>query len=101
MIGGVFRSRQENWQGNDRQGNDKTIFLDTVAARPEVGVKSKLFQAALAKDVFHVPGLLCYADNSTRRKPDKEMRISFGGASEENIREGIKRLGAVLRKVFR
>jgi len=27
-----------------------------------------------------------------------EMRISFGSASEENIREGIKRLGGALRK---
>jgi len=26
------------------------------------------------------------------------MRISFGSASDENIREGIKRLGKVLKK---
>jgi len=62
------------------------------------GVKSKLFQAALAKNVFYVPGVLCYAEDSTRHKPDNEMRISFGGASEENILEGIKRLGTVLTK---
>ena len=64
------------------------------------GMKSKLFQAALAKDVFYVPGLLCYAGDSTRRKPDNEMRISFGSASEENIREGIKRLGLVLTELL-
>jgi len=62
------------------------------------GVKSKIFQAALKNDVLYVPGELCYADDSSRRKPVNEMRISFGSASEENIREGIKRLGAVLRK---
>jgi len=33
-----------------------------------------------------------------RRKPNHEMRIGFGNASEENIREGIKRLGKVLRE---
>lgn len=60
------------------------------------GVKSKAFQAALKNDVLYVPGELCYADDSFRRKPDNEMRISFGSASEANIREGIKRLGAVL-----
>ncbi|MFO1487321.1 MAG: PLP-dependent aminotransferase family protein [Verrucomicrobiota bacterium] len=60
------------------------------------GPKSKLFQAALAKDVFYVPGVLCYAEDSSRRQPAHEMRLSFGGASEENIREGVKRLGAVL-----
>jgi DNA-binding transcriptional MocR family regulator len=33
-----------------------------------------------------------------RRKPNHEMRISFGNASEADIREGIRRLGKVLRK---
>ena len=62
------------------------------------GVKSKVFQAALKADVLYVPGELCYADDPARPKPDHEMRISFGSASDENIREGIKRLGAVLKK---
>lgn len=64
------------------------------------GAKSKFFKTALAHDVLYVPGELCYADDPTRRKPDHEMRISFGSASEANIREGIKRLGAVLREMF-
>jgi len=62
------------------------------------GVKSNVFQTALKNDVLYVPGELCYADDPTRKKPNHEMRISFGSASEEDIREGIKRLGAVLRK---
>ena len=62
------------------------------------GVNSKVFQAALKADVLYVPGELCYADDPSRAKPDNEMRISFGSASDENIREGIKRLGAVLKK---
>jgi 2-aminoadipate transaminase len=62
------------------------------------GVKSKVFQAALKADVLYVPGELCYADDPARARPDHEMRISFGSASEENIRNGIKRLGTVLRK---
>jgi 2-aminoadipate transaminase len=66
----------------------------------KAGTKSKIFQAALAADVLYVPGELCYADDSTRRKPENEMRLSFGSASEANIREGIKRLGAVLRKLL-
>jgi 2-aminoadipate transaminase len=65
------------------------------------GVDSKVFKAALAADVLYVPGMLCYADDSTRRKPDNEMRISFGSATEQNIREGIRRLGAVLTKAMR
>ena len=65
------------------------------------GLKSKVFQLALKNDVLYVPGGVCYADDPARPKPDHEMRISFGSASENNIREGIKRLGEVLRKVLR
>jgi len=43
-----------------------------------------------------VPGELCYAADLTRRKPNHEMRLSFGGATETNVRQGIARLGAVL-----
>lgn len=64
------------------------------------GVKSKFFKSALARDVLYVPGELCYADDPTRRNPDHEMRLSFGGASERNIREGIKRLGGVLQEML-
>jgi 2-aminoadipate transaminase len=60
------------------------------------GIKSKVFQAALKHDVLYVPGELCYADDPSRAKPDHEMRLSFGCASEANIREGITRLGAVV-----
>jgi 2-aminoadipate transaminase len=62
------------------------------------GVKSKVFQSALKNDVLYVPGELCYADDPSRAKPDHEMRISFGIASGENIRKGIKRLGKVLKQ---
>ncbi len=62
------------------------------------GVNSKLFQAALKHDVLYVPGELCYADDPARRKPANEMRLSFGNASEANIREGIRRLGAMLQQ---
>jgi 2-aminoadipate transaminase len=62
------------------------------------GVKSKIFQAALKNDVLYVPGELCYADDPWRRKPVNGLRISFGSASVDNIRAGIRRLGAVLRR---
>jgi len=62
------------------------------------GLKSKVFQTALKSDVLYVPGELCYADDPSRANPDNEMRISFGSATEANIRKGIARLGAVLKK---
>ena len=75
-------------------------FWARLPKKISAGVKSKVFQAALKADVLYVPGELCYADDPSRKKPDNEMRISFGSASVDNIREGIRRLGAVLRKAL-
>jgi 2-aminoadipate transaminase len=63
------------------------------------GVKSKLFRTALARDVLYVPGELCYADDAARRKPNRDMRISFGGAADGDIPIGIARLGMILREL--
>lgn len=71
-------------------------FWVRLPRRLRTGAQSKLFQTALAQDVLYVPGRLCYAHDPTRCRPDHEMRLSFGGASEANIRAGIARLGAVL-----
>lgn len=65
----------------------------------KTGPKSKLFRAALENDVLYVPGALCYCDDATRRKPDHEMRLSFGGATENSIRQGVARLGKVLSRL--
>jgi 2-aminoadipate transaminase len=73
-------------------------FWARLPKNVSTGIKSKVFQTALRNDVLYVPGEICYADDPSRRKPDHEMRISFGSASEEEIREGIRRLGKVLRK---
>ena len=67
----------------------------------QTGPKSKLFQKALARDVLYVPGELCYANDPTRRKPENEMRLSFGGGTEQNIQLGIERLGGVLREMLK
>jgi 2-aminoadipate transaminase len=65
------------------------------------GVKSPLFTNALRRDVLYVPGELCYCDDASRRKPTSEMRLSFGGAKDSDIPEGIKRLGSVIKKALR
>jgi 2-aminoadipate transaminase len=62
------------------------------------GPKSKVFQTALKNNVLYVPGVLCYAVDPTRPRPDHEMRLSFGSATEANVRVGIARLGAVLHR---
>jgi 2-aminoadipate transaminase len=64
------------------------------------GTRSRLFRTALRHNVLYVPGELCYAADATRTRPDHEMRLSFGSATEREIREGIKRLGAVLHTLL-
>ena len=73
-------------------------FWARLPKNASTGVKSKFFQTAVKHDVLYVPGELCYADDPTRKKPNHEMRISFGSASEAEICQGIQRLGKVLRK---
>jgi 2-aminoadipate transaminase len=65
----------------------------------DTGQKSPLFQRALEKNVLYVPGELCYAEDSTRPIPQNEMRISFGGATETEMTEGVRRLGIALKQL--
>ena len=95
------RSLAENFPANVEiwESGGGLYFWARLPKKISAGVKSKVFQTALKNDVLYVPGELCYADDPTRRKPDHELRLSFGSASEANIRAGIKRLGAVLGKL--
>ncbi len=61
------------------------------------GPKSAVFRAALDEQVLYVPGELCYADDSRREKPDCELRLSFGGATEDEMVEGIARLARAVQ----
>ena len=71
-------------------------FWARLPQRLQSGSASKVFQKAMIENVLYVPGDLCYANDPTRPKPNHEMRISFGGATEANMHKGIARLGAVL-----
>jgi 2-aminoadipate transaminase len=71
-----------------------------LPTKVKTGMKSKLFVEALKQKVLYVPGNLCYCDDSTRRKPNHQMRLSFGNASIKDIEEGITRLGRAIKKVI-
>ena len=73
--------------------------LNVWAAMPRkvnTGMKSNFFKKVLDRNVLYVPGGLCYVDDPTRAKPGHEMRLSFGAATEDEIREGIRRLGQAI-----
>ncbi len=83
------------------QAKGGLYFWARLPKNIQTGTKSKIFAAALENGVFYVPGELCYADDPTRRKPNHEMRLSFGGATEKNISSGIARLGEVLKRFLK
>lgn len=60
------------------------------------GPRSKVFERALEAGVLYVPGALCYAPDPTRRRPDRELRLSFGNATQREIQTGVRRLGRVV-----
>jgi 2-aminoadipate transaminase len=95
----VMRSAlEEHFPGDVRwqEPDGGLYFWARLPVRRKTGLKSAIFKRALASDVLYVPGELCYADDPTRPRPNHEMRLSFGGASEQLIPEGIRRLGEVL-----
>jgi 2-aminoadipate transaminase len=73
-------------------------FWARTPSHVQTGIKSKLFETALERHVLYVPGELCYAPDPRRRKPNHEMRLSFGSATEADIRTGIARLGIALQE---
>ena len=75
-------------------------FWARLPRRVKSGQTSRLFRSALKHGVLYVPGGLCYAHDPTRRKPDHELRLSFGGASEASLRAGIARLGVTLHELL-
>jgi 2-aminoadipate transaminase len=54
---------------------------------------SDLLAKALRENVAFVPGAAAYVDG---RRGANAMRLNFSGSTEEEIREGVRRIGAVL-----
>jgi 2-aminoadipate transaminase len=94
MVDALRKHFPASVQWQEPQGG---LYIWARLPKPLVsGPNSRLFKAALKQDVLYIPGALCYAEDSRRRIPDTEMRISFGSASDTEIRQGIARLGSVL-----
>lgn len=64
------------------------------ATLPEGIDTMEMFQDALEAKVAYVPGVAFYPDGRGK----SSMRLNFSGPSPEELEEGIKRLGDVIRK---
>jgi len=65
-----------------------------VATLPEYIDTKEMLKEAIEKNVAYVPGAPFFADG----KGQNTMRLSFCYPSEEDIEEGIKRIGNVIKK---
>jgi 2-aminoadipate transaminase len=72
----------------------------TLPAAIDTNRDSALFQEAIREGVLYVPGSYCYGPDATRRVPRNTIRLSFGTATPEHIREGVRRLAVAIRKVY-
>jgi 2-aminoadipate transaminase len=63
------------------------------ATLPEYIDTSDLLAKALRENVAFVPGAAAYVDG---RRGANSMRLNFSGSTEDEIREGIRRIGAVV-----
>jgi 2-aminoadipate transaminase len=64
------------------------------------GARNQLFQEAVQRKVLYVPGELCYCEEPGIEKPTNNLRLSFGMVTEENIVEGMARLGEAVSQVL-
>jgi 2-aminoadipate transaminase len=64
------------------------------ARLPEYIDTTDLLARALRENVAFVPGRAAYLDG----RGGSEMRLNFSGVSDEDIREGIRRIGKVVRE---
>ena len=62
------------------------------ATLPEYIDTSDLLAKALREDVAFVPGQAAYVDG----RGGNSMRLNFSGVNEDEIREGIRRIGKVI-----
>jgi 2-aminoadipate transaminase len=65
----------------------------------QTGPDSDLMRAALAEGVLYVPGQFCYINGANGPLPTREVRLSFGVAPPDQLREGVRRLARAARSV--
>lgn len=64
------------------------------------GPKGKLMKAALHEGMLYVPGEFCYVHENNEPVPGHEIRLSFGVAQPDELREGIFRLARATRHIY-
>jgi 2-aminoadipate transaminase len=80
-----------------RPGGGLYVWL-TFPPEVDTGPRGPLMQAALREGVLYVPGQFCYVNGEGGHVPACGARLSFGVASPEHLREGVRRLARAARE---
>ena len=59
----------------------------------QTGPRSTLIRSAMEEGVLYVPGEFCFVNGASGPVPTNQVRLSFGVASCEQLREAVRRLG--------
>ena len=99
----ALRTIAEHWPSQVR-ANRPLGGMYIWAALPE-GISTDpggtLFETAVAQyRVLYIPGSYCYVADSPADKPHNEMRICYGMIDDEEMVEGLKRLGRAIASVL-
>ena len=92
---GDFRPDETTWT---RPNGGMYVWV-TLPADLDTGPESVLCAAALKHGMIYVPGEFCFPDDPGRTKPKSMMRLTFGLATKDQIREGIRRLANAIKEV--
>lgn len=60
---------------------------------------SEFFKAAMDAKVLYVPGKFCYCEETQQERPTNAMRLSYGYASVDEMREAVARLGRIAERL--
>jgi 2-aminoadipate transaminase len=100
-LTGIYRSRRdamldalERYFPNQAEWTEPAGGLFVWATLPDYIDTADLLAKALRDDVAFVPGSAAYADG----RGSSSMRLNFSGSDENEIREGIRRIGKVVRE---
>lgn len=63
------------------------------------GPNSPLLEEALREGVMYVPGEFCHVLDSAGRLPKNEIRLCYGVATVEQIKEGVRRLAKAAKRL--
>jgi 2-aminoadipate transaminase len=74
------------------------VWLE-FAPGSDTGPQSALMRAALREGVLYVPGQFCFVGGENGPVPTNAMRLSFGVASPDQIREAVRRLARAAQEV--